>query len=63
MIFIFSLKTNQFGFITGRSIDDTLFSIKKCIYTNLDSNNKVLSIFLDVKKAFDYINHEILLKN
>jgi len=48
---------NQFGFITGRSTDDALFSINNFIHTNLDSSNKVIGIFLDVKKAFDCINH------
>jgi len=29
---------------------------------NLDSNNKVLDLFLDIKMAFDSVNHAILLK-
>ena len=31
------------------------------IYNNLDSNHVVLSIFLDFSKAFDCIDHELLL--
>lgn len=30
-----------------------------CIHNKLDEGNKVLEIFLDVKKAFDCIDHEI----
>lgn len=32
-----------------------------CIYNKLDEGNKVLSIFRDVKKAIDCVDHEILL--
>lgn len=53
---------NQFGFIPGRSINDAHFFVNKFIHENLDIGNKVMGIFLDVKKAFDSINHELLLK-
>jgi retron-type reverse transcriptase len=53
---------NQFGFLTGRSTSDSLFAANKFLHENLDVNNKVLSIFLDIKKAFDSVNHKILLK-
>lgn len=46
----------------GRSTDNELFSINQVIHENLDDNKNFLEIFLDVKKAFDYINYVILFK-
>ena len=53
---------NQFGFLPDRSTNDALFLFNKVLHDILDSNNKVLGIFLDIKKAFDSVNHTILLK-
>lgn len=53
---------NQFGFLTGTSTRDSLFTVNKFLHENLDSNNKVLSIYLDIKKVFDSVNHNILLE-
>lgn len=41
---------------------DAHFFVNQYIYENLDLNNKTMSIFLGIGKAFDTINHEILLK-
>lgn len=38
------------------------FFVNKYIHENLDLNNKTMVIFLDVKKAFDSLNHDLLLK-
>lgn len=32
------------------------------IYSSIDNGNKVIGIFLDLKKAFDLVNHSILIK-
>ena len=33
------------------------------IYKNLDQGHKVIALFIDLSKAFDLVNHDILLKN
>jgi retron-type reverse transcriptase len=60
---LFSLKNNcQFGFRTGMSTNDALFEVDSFIRKNIDKNYKVLGIVLDVNKAFDCVNHDILLE-
>jgi len=36
--------------------------LNKYVHEHLNQNNKVLGIFLDIKKAFDCVNHQLLLK-
>lgn len=52
---------NQFGFLPGRSTEMVLLKFSKFIYKNIDHNNFTVSIFLDIKKAFDNVNHSILI--
>jgi len=32
------------------------------LHEHLDKNNKLIGIFLDIKKAFDWVNHQLLLR-
>jgi len=41
---------------------DHLLILNKVVHENLDCKNKMMSIFLDIQKAFDSVNHDILLK-
>jgi len=41
---------------------NNFFSKNQFIHDKLDNDSKVLGLFLDVKKAFDSVNHAILLK-
>jgi len=41
---------------------DPLLILNKSVHENLDCKNKVICIFLDIQKAFDSVNHDILLK-
>lgn len=55
------LSKNQYGFRPGIGTEDALFSTTQFIFNELDNSNKVIAIFLDLKKAFDTVNHKILL--
>lgn len=53
---------NQFGFRKGLSTEHSLFEVDNFVRKNIDDNLKVMAIFLDVHKAFDSVNQEILLR-
>ena len=52
----------QFGFREKHSTTHALFSITETIREALDNNNFSCGIFIDLQKAFDTVNHEILLQ-
>ena len=47
------LYTKQYGFIRNSSTSHALYDHYNVIESNLERNNKVASLFLDLKKAFD----------
>ncbi|KAG8319844.1 hypothetical protein J6590_108404 [Homalodisca vitripennis] len=51
----------QFGFVKGKSTEDALTYITENIYSSLNSRLKCTGLFIDFKKAFDLVDHEILL--
>ena len=52
----------QFGFQPGISTSDALLKITESIYKALDSREYHIATLLDIKKAFDSVDHAILLK-
>ena len=52
----------QFGFRTGYSTTHALIHMTEAIRSALDSGSVTCGIFVDFQKAFDTVNHEILLK-
>lgn len=56
-----SLYNYQFGFRKNYSTSLALLDTLDSCYTNLDSKKYVIGIYLDVAKAFDSVDHNILL--
>ena len=56
-----SLYEYQFGFRKQFSTNHALLSIVEKIRNSLDNNLFVCKVFIDLEKAFDTVNHEILL--
>lgn len=55
------LSKNQFGFKKGVSTEDAIVYLTNNIYNNLDKNNVAIGVFLDLAKAFDTVDHVILI--
>jgi hypothetical protein len=55
------LNKSQFGFRKNHSTALALLEVLDNIYSKLDKHETVVGIFLDLQKAFDTVNHEILL--
>ena len=51
----------QFGFLKGKSTTSQLLQVLHDIGNKLDNKCQVDTLYLDFAKAFDKVNHELLL--
>ena len=55
------LFDHQYCFRSGHSIEHAALELTDRIITNIDNKKSPLNIFLDLSKAFDTLDHNILL--
>ena len=56
------ISDNQFGFRKGKSTVDAFLKLTQYMYDCLNQKHHCMGIFIDLKKAFDTVNHKVLLK-
>ena len=56
------LNENQHGFVPGRSTQTQLLAHYGDIYNAIENGMRVDTVFLDFAKAFDKVDHSILMK-
>lgn len=56
-----SFSNRQFGFLPGSNTTGACLSAMNEIHDGIESGEFVISVFIDVSKAFDCISHDILL--
>lgn len=55
------LSAKQFGFLKNVGTKDALYYLTDSIYNKLDQSSPIAVTFLDLAKAFDTVDHQILL--
>ena len=55
------ISSKQYGFRPGYTTSDCLIDLIEEITSSLDQGHYVVSLFLDLSKAFDTVKHQILL--
>jgi hypothetical protein len=56
------ISNTQHGFCKGKSTSTTVADFIERVYKSLDMKEISIGIFLDLSKAFDLVNHDILLR-
>ena len=55
------LCTNQFGFRKIYNTSDAIIEFLDYVYSSLDKKQSTIAVYLDFSKAFDTVDHEILM--
>lgn len=55
------ISQNQFGFMKGKSTEQAIYCFINKVISSLDKQQYVLGIFADLSKAFDCVDHNLLL--
>ena len=56
------LNPKQYGFRKGISTQDGINELVSNIYNSFENNKHTGAVFLDLRKAFDTVSHDVLLK-
>ena len=56
------INKKMFGFLKRKSSNDTVISLTESVNSLVEENETVVSIFLDLAKAFNSISHKIFLE-
>ena len=56
------LYSKQFGFQAGHSTDHAIVQLVDQIYEDFEENKYTLGVFIGLAKAFDTVDHKILLR-
>lgn len=55
------LSTRQHGFIKKKSTETAMLEFINTLYNELNNGKKCIGVFMDLSKAFDLVDHKILL--
>ena len=55
------ISEKQFGFLRKIGTREALYNVSQMLYSNLEKSQPVIASFLDLAKAFDTVDHNILM--
>jgi len=56
------IVSEQYGFRRGNSTENAIFSLMNTILSSLNKKQVIAGLFYDLPKAFDSVNHSVLLQ-